>query len=95
MKNEDSTKVRTGVCRSANRLLLFAAQLHPTGASKAQSEAAGKLEERSEGEGPYQLSQQCKDHVCSSLGRLVSVCRRRGEFWGQKPTKARFLLGPR
>lgn len=79
------------MCRSANRLLLFAAQLHPTRASKAQSEAAGKLEERSEGEGPHQLSQQRKHCLCFSPGLLVSVSRRRGEFLAQKSPQTRFL----
>lgn len=94
MKREDSTEGRTGVCRSANHLLLFAAQLHPTGASKAQSKAAGKLEERSEGEGPHQLSQQRKDRLCSSLGQLVSVCRRKGGFWGAETHQSQVLVGP-
>lgn len=94
VKSKDSTKDRTGVCRSANRLLLFAAQLHPTGASKAQSEAAGKLEERSEGEGPHQLSQQRKNVSVLLQAGWSQSARGRGEFWGHKPTKARFFLGP-
>lgn len=77
---------RAGVCSSANRLLLFTAQLHPTRASKAQSQAAGKLEERSEGEGPHQLSQQRKD--CLFFHGLAGLSlQEEGGFWGQKPTK--------
>lgn len=81
VKNAGSPKERTGACRSANALLLFAAQLHPTRASKAQSQAAGKLEERSEGEGPDQLSQRCKDRLCSSAGGG-------GSLGGRNPPKA-------
>lgn len=74
------------MCSSDNQLLLFTAQLHPTRASKAQSQAAGKLEERSEGEGPHQLSQQRKGCLFFSGPAGLSL-QEEGEFWGQKPTK--------
>jgi len=86
-KSRDSAEGRTGVCRAANRLLSFAAQLHPAGASEAQSQAAGKLEERSEGEGPHQLSQQRKDHLRSPAGRRVSSVGGERCLGGRNPPK--------
>lgn len=65
-----------GQCRSANAFPLFTAQLHPAGTSQAQPEAAGKLEERSEGEGTHQLPQQRKE--CFSSPAFTP----RREFFG-------------